>query len=317
MGQEKGLISVIVPVYNVEEVLNRCIKSIVMQTYTNLEIILVDDGSEDRSGMICDEWAEKDCRVKVIHKKNGGLSSARNYGLDLAKGNYLGFVDSDDYIALDMYESLIINMDKNIDISCCGTVSLYPERLKQHSLIYNKAPKKTVLTNGEAIKELLLLRYLSFSACNKLFKREIFNDIRFPVGKICEDLPAIYEAVKKSKNVVNIGQAKYFYCYRDDSISRKEFSKERIAFALFARDIYKDVCDLYPELKKIAEMRYIENVMFIMCQIKQSNKKEEYNKIFMRFKKLLFRRQINILSNQYFSRESKIEIIKMIWRKGA
>lgn len=314
MKQETEIISVIVPIFNVENVLNRCIESIVTQTYKNIEIILVDDGSSDNSGVICDEWAKEDRRITVIHKKNGGAASARNYGLEIAKGEYIGFVDSDDYIAADMYELLISNMESDIDITCCGTATLYPNRMKLRPVLYDNAPRKMLFTNQEAIKELLLLRYLSFSPCDKLFRREFFNSIRFPVGKVCEDLPVIYECVKKSQKVINIGQIKYFYCYRENSVSRKKFSKERISYILFARDIFRDVHNSFPLLREEAEVRYITNVVSIMCEIKQCGMLREYKKVYMRLKKLLFRRQLNILMNKYLNKYLKVQILELIWR---
>ncbi len=308
------MISVIVPIFNVEDVLNRCIESIVTQTYKNIEIILVDDGSSDNSGAICDEWEKKDRRITVIHKNNGGAASARNYGLEIAKGEYIGFVDSDDYIAADMYELLLADMESDIDVACCGTVTLYPDRMKLRPVLYDNAPRKMVFTNQEAVKELLLLKYLSFSPCDKLFRRELFNSIRFPVGKVCEDLPVIYECVKNSQKIVNIGQVKYFYCYRKNSVSRKKFSRERISYILFARDIFRDVYHSYPLLREEAEARYITNVVSIMCQIKQCGMLKEYKKVYMRLKKLLFRRQFNILMNNHLKKYLKVQILELIWR---
>lgn len=314
MKQGKEIISVIVPIFNVGDVLGRCIESIVTQTYKNIEIILVDDGSRDNSGAICDEWAERDRRITVIHKKNGGAASARNYGLEIAKGEYIGFVDSDDYIAADMYELLLADMESDIDIACCGTATLYPDRMKLRPVLYDNAPRKMVFTNQESIKERLLLRYLSFSPCDKLFRRELFNSVRFPAGRVCEDLPVIYECVKKSQKVINIGKVKYFYCYRENSVSRKKFSRERISYILFARDIFRDVYHSYPLLREEAEARYITNVVSIMYQIKQYGMLKEYKKIYMRLKKLLIRRQFNILMNKYLAQYLKVQVLELIWR---
>ena len=315
MEKRQEKISVIVPVYNVKDVLNRCIESIVTQTYKNLEIILVDDGSTDGSEKLCEEWSQKDVRIKVLHKKNGGAASARNVALDIAEGDYIGFVDSDDYIGEDMYEILLENMENNVDITCCGTVTQYLASMKKRYTLYDYSPKKRLFSNSEAVTELLLLRYLSFSPCDKLFRRELFYDLRFPTGKVCEDLPTIYEAIKKSRMVVNVGKIKYFYCYREDSVSRKEFSRERLHYVLFTRDIFQDVCVAYPELRRAAEERYICNLIHIMNQIKECKKEKEYKRIYKRFKKLLFRMQIHIFTNQYIEKGIKIEVIRQIWSK--
>ena len=165
------LISVIVPVYNVENLITRCVKSIIGQTYPNLEIILVDDGSKDNSGSICDELALCDKRIKVIHKKNGGASAARNVGIDKAKGQYIGFVDSDDYIEPQMYESLLFGLKKyNTDISCTGIIK---EHLDGSNNIIIRCPSKiTVFNSEEIIREILLARYVGSSLCTKLYKRK-------------------------------------------------------------------------------------------------------------------------------------------------
>jgi len=177
-------ISVIVPVYNVEQYLERCIDSIINQTYKNLEIILVNDGSTDNSGQLCDELAKKDDRIRVIHKKNGGLSDARNVGVDEAKAELIGFIDSDDYIDEDMYELLINNLKAaNADLSMCG-----------HYDVYNNVPEAQVvdkktweLSPREAIKMVMEAKILSVTAVNKLYKKSLFSELRFEIGKIAED----------------------------------------------------------------------------------------------------------------------------------
>ena len=165
------LISVIVPVYNVEKYLEKCVSSIVNQTYKNLEIMLVDDGSTDSSGKMCDEFAKKDDRIKVIHKPNGGLSDARNSALKIAKGDYIGFVDSDDYIADDMFETLCDLMeDNNSDISIVSFYEIYNNKL----IGVRDSKELENMTKLEAMKELLIDSKIQSYAWNKLFKRELF-----------------------------------------------------------------------------------------------------------------------------------------------
>ena len=180
---DKDKISVIVPVYNVEKYLSKCIDSILSQTYKNLEIILVDDGSPDSSPKICDKYKERDNRIKVIHKKNGGLASARNAGMDIATGKYIGFVDSDDMIAEDMYEVLLENMIKsNAEIAVCYKTDIL-ENLQTGKGIVEE------LNKTQALKKMVLGIEFGSHACDKLFKREILvSDIRFPEGKTYEEL---------------------------------------------------------------------------------------------------------------------------------
>ena len=179
------LVSIIVPVYNVEKYLSKCIDSILAQTYKNLEIILVDDGSKDNSGTICDEYSKKDKRIKIIHKPNGGISDVRNHGLKIATGDYIGFVDSDDYIAEDMFETLVSLLEKNdADISIVSFYEYYNGKL----IGVRENENVEIMNKVEAIKELLIDRKIQSYTWNKLFKKELFDGLQFPVGKNFEDI---------------------------------------------------------------------------------------------------------------------------------
>jgi len=183
------LISIIIPVYNVEKYLERCVKSVINQTYKNLEIILVDDGAKDNSGKMCDELSKLDSRIKVIHKENGGLSDARNFGLKIATGDYIGFVDSDDYIADDMYETLYHTIkNNNADISIVSFYEMYKEKV----IGVRDSGNLEILSKQEAMKELLIDTKIQSYAWNKLFKKELFNDLKFPTGKNFEDIELLY-----------------------------------------------------------------------------------------------------------------------------
>ena len=215
MSQEKALISIIIPVYKVEKYLEKCIQSVINQTYENLQIILVDDGSPDNCGKICDEYAKKDHRIEVIHKSNGGLSDARNKGLEIAKGEYIGFVDSDDYIESDMYE-VLYNLLKqyNADVSICN--------------FYTVSQGKTAIKNAnngikeynriEILKEILLDNNIQSYAWNKLYKKELFDEIKYPVGKKYEDIGTTFYLLEKCNKVVVTGKPEYYYINRQDSI---------------------------------------------------------------------------------------------------
>mgnify|MGYP001038028152 CR=1 FL=1 len=317
MSEGDKMISVIVPVYNVRDYLSRCIQSIIDQSYKNIEILIVDDGSTDGSEKICDVFAKSDKRVRVIHKKNEGLSSARNIGLDIAKGNYIGFVDSDDYIAQDMYESLISYMNKEIDIVCCGTICVANDRKREKSGGgYGKSPKKIVFTKEEAIEELISQRYISFSSCDKLYRKEMFEKLRFPIGRTSEDLPVVYELIKRSRKIVNIGKAKYMYCFRENSISRKNFYYRRVDYALFAAKICKDIHKSYPQLGKQAGALYIQYVVFIINCIQSCEERDQFYKIEKRFIKVLYHMCISILFNKYISTEKKRYYLKTIVRSS-
>lgn len=217
------LISVIVPIYKVEKYLNRCINSIVNQSYKNIEIILVDDGSPDKCGEICDEWVKKDKRIKVIHKENGGLSDARNAGIEIAQGEYLSFIDSDDYVHKDFIKILYENcLKNNADISMCGV------RQTDKDENINKEIKNE---NIKIIfsKDVLERKHNIYCvAWNKLYKKSIFSNIRYPKGKIHEDVAVIYKIMYYSNKIAVTDAELYFYFSAPESIMRSEFSEKRL-----------------------------------------------------------------------------------------
>ena len=234
------LISVIIPVYKVEEYLTRCVDSVINQTYKNLEIILVDDGSPDNCGIICDEYAQKDSRIKVIHKENGGLSSARNVGVDVAKGTYIAFVDSDDFIHEEFIEKLYEILKSNdADISQCDFIKTNGE--------------KPNLDTEETIKVYDNISFLDSMykvngvhivvAWNKLYKSELFAEIRYPEGKIHEDEAVIHLLIHKANKCVRTNRQMYYYFINENGIMNAKFSEKRldIFFAFNSRiDFYME-----------------------------------------------------------------------------
>lgn len=215
-------LSIIVPVYNVEPYLKRCIDSILAQTYTDFEVILVDDGSKDTSGAICDAYAKQDNRIIVIHKENRGLSSARNAGLDVAKGELIGFVDSDDTIIPTMYENLVESLDgQDLDLVCGDTCTVRNGREKTKWLYENNR----VFLGREALLENLSGK-LDNSVWNKVYKKSLFDEIRFTEGIHFEDVRIMYLLLDKAKRVGYVKEAVYFYMKRKDSIIGKSFNSK-------------------------------------------------------------------------------------------
>lgn len=217
-------ISVIIPVYNVAIYLRKCIESVIAQTYKELEIIIVDDGSTDDSSKICDEYAQNDSRIIVIHQKNGGLSAARNRGLDEASGKYISFVDADDYIEKEMFELLLNRMtvDKsNLVICDYYYVDEQGNNVKQEQL---NPLKDECITKEKAFE--YLTRYGGYYgiACSKLYRRELFLDLRFPLGKKYEDTFVIHETLWKCDKISHISQKLYNYVQRNGSIMSEPFS---------------------------------------------------------------------------------------------
>lgn len=220
MLNDNSLISIIIPVYNVEKYLETCVYSVIYQTYENLEIILVDDGSSDNSGKLCDRFLKLDKRIKVIHKANGGLSDARNAGIEVAHGEYLGFVDSDDWISTEMYYKLYNNViENNADISVCERIIV-----DENGGLDDKGTSgaKAVLNNSDALDVLYENKKYYSHAWNKLFKRELFDEIRFPKDKFFEDVFIMHELFGKAEKVVFEDKGLYFYRQRNGSIVNSE-----------------------------------------------------------------------------------------------
>ncbi|MDD7764373.1 MAG: glycosyltransferase family 2 protein [Peptoniphilaceae bacterium] len=219
-------ISVIVPIYNVEKYLKKSVESIINQTYKNLEIILVNDGSTDRSLEISKEYEKKDMRIKVYEKINGGLSDARNFGFNKSSGDYIIFIDSDDYIETDMIKSLYTNMKKeDADVSVCGVYNVYSNKKTpqcEDKNIY------FVCNKIKFLKEYFIGKLIPGTICNKLIKREIASSISFPVGKIYEDAFYHYDLIKYAKKYVITTKPYYNYFHRENSITTKPYSKKNM-----------------------------------------------------------------------------------------
>lgn len=241
-------ISVIVPVYNIEKYIERCVKSIINQTHTSLQIILVDDGSTDSSGKICDKLKNEDARIEVIHKTNGGLSDARNCGIDRAHGKYIAFVDGDDYIDEDIYEILYkVICDYNADIVSCGFYEEFTD--KTNIRCYNK---ETMVLNQLGAYEALFEDKLGISSCNKLFRKEIFSNVRYKCGIQSEDIELLYRALHHVQTVVCANVIKYHYCHRAGSITTKGFNKKSMDI-LYTLDAVIDFIEQnYPQISSQA-----------------------------------------------------------------
>lgn len=230
------LISIVVPVYNVEKYLDSCIKSILNQTYNNIEIILVDDGATDLSGQICDTYRELDHRIKVIHKKNGGLSDARNEGKNIATGSYIMFIDSDDTVNFDLIEYLYNLLKKgNADIAISDLLHCYPDK----EISYISESKCCFLKSEKAINEMFYQHSFLVSACGKLYKRELFNTISFPNGILFEDVAIMPLLFEKCKIIAYGNAQKYGYRHRENSITTNKFTKKDLDILKISDDLYQ------------------------------------------------------------------------------
>lgn len=262
MEEINNKISVIVPVYKVEDYLNECVQSIINQTYQNLQIILVDDGTPDRCGEMCDAWAKIDKRIEVIHKKNGGLSDARNVGLDAAKGNFIAFVDSDDWIEPQMYEVMMNALIKEkADFVACGIIDCYSGKEIKRSIPYNVGASETFLN--------LIYKDTTFPVAtwNKLYRKKCWETLRFPVGKICEDAFTTYLLVDHASRIVQIPDLLYHYRIRKNSIMTSAFKHSRMDEEEAWRENYLYMKEHHPKIEKIAYDFYLQKVRILFHTI--------------------------------------------------
>lgn len=211
------VISVIVPVYKVEQFIDRCVDSILSQTFSDFELFLVDDGSPDKCGEICDEYAKKDDRIIVIHKENGGLSDARNVAIDVAKGDYLIFIDSDDYVSDNHLESLYTALkETDSDMAVANITSFSDEKIDEE--FYKPTESRKVLSGKEVFSTI-------YQPCAqaKLYKRSLFDGIRYPVGRLYEDTFIYHDILARVNSLVLTGINTYYYLVRRDSIMHQEY----------------------------------------------------------------------------------------------
>ena len=297
------LISVIVPVYNVEEYLKKCVDSIINQTYKNLEIILVDDGSTDNSSLICDTYAEKYEQIKVIHKKNGGLSDARNVGIDLAKGEYLTFIDSDDWIKEGFIEYLY-----NLNLSNNTMIAVAPYIVVTNSKQINcgNGYRNAVLEQKEALKRILLDQGYTVSSCSKLYHRSLFDNIKYPVGKIFEDTATTYKLFLKCESISFGSNGGYYYYKRDNSIINSGYNSKQLLFITYTDEMGEKILKKYPDLYEAVESKRLDarfSILRRLVLIKKPNDSEIETKD--EIKTFILSRKKNIISGNY-NRKIKI-----------
>lgn len=260
------MISVIIPVYNVSAFLERCLDSVVKQEAIR-EIILVDDGSTDDSGAICDRYAQTDSRITVIHKENGGLSSARNAGLDIAAGEYVAFVDSDDFLEPDTYRTLLrAARDNRCDLVCAGRFDLDGGTGEK---VPGLCPEKDETIDGkELTRRIFTWDHVDSAAWDKLYRRTLFDGIRYPVGNICEDVPVTYRLALRANRIAMVSRCLYNYYHRPGSITTAQVSEKSFHFSMHARQVCRDIAENAPELLPQAKSLLVWSLAhpMMLCQ---------------------------------------------------
>lgn len=286
------LVSVIIPVYNVEKYIKRCVVSVLSQTYTNLEIWLVDDGSTDGSPAICDELALMDERIKVIHKQNGGLSDARNTALDLMTGEYVTFVDSDDAIHISMVERLIsIAIKEKAEIVSAKLVKWMGDSIADETVQFNETSSELELYRDEKVFEPLFNRYelQTVTACGKLYSTKVFENTKFTVGKIHEDEFIIHHLLGNAKVVVMCNEALYYHFYRNDSITNSKYTLKNLDAVYAIEDRISFFEDRNEERYSfLSKKSYLRRVQFHYYSLKKyyPDEKAKVQNIVNRYKEL-------------------------------
>ncbi|MBQ3930838.1 MAG: glycosyltransferase family 2 protein [Firmicutes bacterium] len=310
---QRPLVSIIVPVYEVEEYLDKCVQSLLSQSMRDIEIILVDDGSPDGCGRMCDGYADADPRVRVIHKKNGGLSDARNHGIDAAQADLIAFIDSDDYVDEDMIETLYNALVKeDADVSVCGFYQHYTEKV---TVTEDRIGYCTADTY-DAVR--LELTEVPVSAVNKIYKKELFDEVRFPVGKLYEDAHTTVPVIMRAKKVVYDLKPKYHYIHRENSITTKRYRPAVKSLIEANKNNMELVVAAYPHLRKAAEYRYLWSYYWVLEYMLQSDTLSEADrkekKEMMRFLK---RNTFRVVFNPYFRKARKIAALVLMFSSRA
>ena len=306
MNDKNELISIIVPVYNTQKYLKRCIRTILEQTYTNLEVILVDDGSSDGSGKICDEFAKKDNRVIVVHKENEGQGVARNVALDIARGDLIGFVDSDDYILPDMYMSLYSAMKQyNADMSVCAVINDHIiKKTAMHTL-----PNPKTYNTKELLVSYISEPFVRAIMPNKLFKKELWEGIRFSRSVAREDEELLYKVYSRCNKAVHIGTAKYIQFIRPNSLEQSKFSDAKLSTIDSTRNIKEYVISNYPDSEIYTQLWMARSYFGTMEDIMTSSNHKNYRDSYYTIKKML-EDDLNII--KYQAKNIDAEILKKL-----
>ena len=302
MKGRMGKVSIIVPVYNVKNYLRRCADSIKGQTYKEWELILVDDGSTDGSGKLCNEIEKESERIKVVHQQNGGLSCARNSGIRVATGDYLMFIDSDDFIDRQYVEKhIVIAEQENADLVISDLIAFY----EGNPLTINSGSVDSIthLSRKEALKEGLLQRKMDVSACAKLYKRELFEQIRFPEGELYEDFAIFYQIVFVCNNIIYMDYRGYYYLQRDGSIMHSGMSVERMKLIENSKKILMFCSKMDRDIYEAALYRYVVNHYQIL---KISINEQKYDRLSRELRKNIMGYFVVILMSPLVAKRTKL-----------
>ena len=297
--ERQPLISVIVPCYKVEKYLPKCVGCLLQQTYKNLEIILVDDGSPDRCGEICDDYAETDSRVKVIHKVNGGLSDARNVAIDVAHGKYLTFVDSDDYVAND-YVEILINLCIKYDADVSVVNPIFIDESGDFTHVFPSDDNEYCFDAYSAIELMFYQMLFDTSAWGKLYKKSLFDGVRYPKGIIFEDLPTTYLLFAKSNKIAFKNKEVYYYLIRKTSIEGASFNPHKLESALHVYRSMEEHNYILKNVEDAYKCRMFSFAYHLLLQMPNNYKNAEV------FKAYVYNNRLAVLLNRKARKKARI-----------
>ena len=297
-------VSIIVPVYNVENYLVRCVESILRQTYTNYEVLLVDDGSTDLSGKLCDEYAEKYEKIRSLHKENGGLSDARNYGLDYAKGNYVTFIDSDDYIG-ESYLNILTDLVKQYDVKMA---SFIPKSVLDNGKMdfMESGDHRGCLKKEDALRCMCIKKYFGVSACAKLYAIELFQNIKYPQNRLYEDLLTTPYLMALCDKVAYSESIQYYYVQRADSITHKAVTERDLSVFDGLKRLIEFADQYFPEVHDAAVCRYVDDSFDTIIHRLVFDK--DYMGKILRIRKNCINYWKEGIRNPYVSRSKKMQL---------
>lgn len=305
MGDEHKLISIIVPVYNVETYIETCVESLLNQTYKNIEVILIDDGSNDDSGDICDKCAEKSSKVRVHHKDNGGLSSARNVGLRIAKGSYVTFVDSDDYIEPFYVEKLYLLVEEyDVKMAICPYTVVVNGRENNIGIGY----KRELLDTETCLKRMLLEQGFTVSACAKLYSIDLFQNIKYPEGKLYEDNGTTYKLIMKCDFIAYDSCSIYNYILRQGSITSNDFNSRKLDYIRLTDEACEIMQSRYETLGAVCDVRKSRCRINILRQLINIDKNKKTQRIQKQICADLCKLWVRLKKNPYADSKLKIAV---------
>lgn len=301
-------LTIAVPVYNVEKYLKRCLDSLVIQKIDSFEILLVDDGSTDLSGTICDEYKTKYPFIRVIHQENKGLAAVRNICINEANGEYISFIDSDDYVLPETYEHLLgILKREEADVLCYGHVDVYKDSSDFFELSEQDINEEVLtFTAEEAIDEMLLPKHIDVITCNKIIKLSLYEGVEYPIGKLYEDMYTNYKVLAKAKKIVSTNHKFYVYCHRPSSIGGMKFNERTMDLAKAAKEVY-EFAEKFCKKKENIEVGLLHWLIVVAnMMIKAEAINNEY---IVGVQKFARKNTMNILKNRYIHLIRKFQYV--------